>query len=664
MDFDLAGYLASEPLPPSRAMQPLFEAVVNAMHAVDDLRQGGGKISIGIDRDDRQGSLEEGNSDPVGRVVGFTIQDNGIGFTDENYGSFNTSFSRYKKIRGGKGVGRFCWLQAFGNVEIESTYNQEGVWYERRFSFKAKDGVIGGETPTKSRGSERLTRVHLKDLRSQYAVPTKPETIAWKILEHCLFAFLAEDPPVVTVTDPSEESDVSLNEMFQKRIQPSMMDEALGLNGCSFRLRHFELVSGEPGQQHSIHLCANKRDVVQLNLSKHIPSLSRKLECTEGSSFYYQCYVEGKYLDRHVDRDRTSFGFPKDGELGFGEPSEEVLYSSLVGKAKEHLATQLEQLRDGVRLKARRIVEEVSPEYRPLLKDFDAGVDDFGPDASEDELVRRFNELHLERELDARNKASQLLSAMPDPDDQKAYDAQFDHYLESVDPTAQVNLAKYVLHRRTLLHLLRKRIQMMPNGAYEREERIHEIVFPMRRTSDDTEFHRWNLWIIDEKLAFHSHLASDRPLSDITGVPADGKEPDLLVLNKPAAFSDREDTPLNSVVIVEFKRPERKGYSNDENPIDQVQGYVRTIRERKALDLRGRHLEVRDTTPFYCYIVADLTSTLRQIAEERGFTKTPDGLGYFWFNPNSTSYVELISLDKLIQDAERRHEALFRKLGL
>ena len=41
-----------------------------------------------------------------------------------------------------------------------------------------------------------------------------------------------------------------------------------------------------------------------------------------------------------------------------------------------------------------------------------------------------------------------------------------------------------------------------------------------------------NLWLIDERLAFHTYLASDKPLSamPITGSKS-GKEPDICVLN-------------------------------------------------------------------------------------------------------------------------------------
>jgi hypothetical protein len=73
---------------------------------------------------------------------------------------------------------------------------------------------------------------------------------------------------------------------------------------------------------------------------------------------------------------------------------------------------------------------------------------------------------------------------------------------------------------------------------------------------------------------------------------------------------------------------------------------------------------VTDGTPFYCYVIADLTPRLRDIAKIRGFTNSPDALGCFWYNPEFRSYIEIISFEKLIQDAQQRNMALFKMLNL
>ena len=85
----------------------------------------------------------------------------------------------------------------------------------------------------------------------------------------------------------------------------------------------------------------------------------------------------------------------------------------------------------------------------------------------------------------------------------------------------------------------------------------------MRSASDDYEFRRQNLWLLDERLAFHDFLASDKPISSIsfTGETS-GKEPDiasLRVFDNPFLVSEK-GVPAASLTVVEIKRPMRKGY--------------------------------------------------------------------------------------------------------
>ncbi len=59
-----------------------------------------------------------------------------------------------------------------------------------------------------------------------------------------------------------------------------------------------------------------------------------------------------------------------------------------------------------------------------------------------------------------------------------------------------------------------------------------------------------------------------------------------------------------------------------------------------------------------------MTPTLVQQAENYGYTKMPDGQGYFGFNNPSNAYIELMPYSKLVVDAKKRNAAFFRKLGL
>lgn len=162
----------------------------------------------------------------------------------------------------------------------------------------------------------------------------------------------------------------------------------------------------------------------------------------------------------------------------------------------------------------------------------------------------------------------------------------------------------------------------------------------MRKTSNDVAWDKQNLWIIDERLAYHRFLASDKAVASFSNLKGNRDEPDLFVLNDPAVFVGSGETPLNSAVIVEFKRAERGNL--DQNPIEQVLGYVRKLRGAKIKDGRGRTVQVHSNAVFNCYIIADLTPQLRSMAETSFLDPTPDECGYFGFNRNYKTYVEII----------------------
>lgn len=100
---DFVGRISNISLSPSpnNALIPLYEAVTNAIQAIEDKFGGDnlalGQIDIYVLRDDREDS----------RPNGFKVVDNGIGFTQVNLSAFLTSDTRNKIKRGGKGVGRF-----------------------------------------------------------------------------------------------------------------------------------------------------------------------------------------------------------------------------------------------------------------------------------------------------------------------------------------------------------------------------------------------------------------------------------------------------------------------------------------------------------------------------------------------------------------------------
>ncbi|MGB8099354.1 MAG: hypothetical protein WCF17_19525 [Terracidiphilus sp.] len=76
---------------------------------------------------------------------------------------------------------------------------------------------------------------------------------------------------------------------------------------------------------------------------------------------------------------------------------------------------------------------------------------------------------------------------------------------------------------------------------------------PLKKTSSEVRLDSCNLWLIDERLAFHNYLASDKALSSmpITGC-TETKEPDICALNvydEPILMAEGQRLPLASIQI-------------------------------------------------------------------------------------------------------------------
>jgi hypothetical protein len=214
-----------------------------------------------------------------------------------------------------------------------------------------------------------------------------------------------------------------------------------------------------------------------------------------------------------------------------------------------------------------------------------------------------------------------------------------------------------------------KAIQADEEGKYVKEEVLHNLIMRMRATSDDVDHKASNLWVIDEGLAFHNYLASDKPISSmpITGSTS-GLEPDLLALkvnDGPFLVSERDNVSLASIVVVEIKRPMRKdAASGEKDPLNQALKYLERVREGKVTTAKGRLIPGSYQIPGFCYVISDLTSAVQERCKMYGLRRTQDNLGYFGYNDNYKAYIEVMSFDRLLSLAHQRNRAFFDSLGL
>jgi hypothetical protein len=73
---------------------------------------------------------------------------------------------------------------------------------------------------------------------------------------------------------------------------------------------------------------------------------------------------------------------------------------------------------------------------------------------------------------------------------------------------------------------------------------------------------------------------------------------------------------------------------------------------------------VPETVPFFCHVVASLTTKLRKQLDNLDYDEGPDGQSYFSFNSKLKAYIEVSSYAKILVDAQKRNKAFFDKLGI
>ena len=668
---NLKGRLRNTSLPKSHGLMPVFEAVVNSIHSIEEKESFGenGKIVVKIIRV-KQSDLAEDDSHQE-PISGFEISDNGCGFNEENLSSFKTLDTDYKIELGCRGVGRLMWLKAFDSIDVASTYlNQAGDMSHVAFSFDETKGVHR-EKQSSSKESETNTKIALQGFDKKYlkSVPRSLHAVATQLLRHCLWYFVRDGgAPDILVRDGMES--VSVQSLYDEYMHANAQHETIDIGDHTFELTHIKFtVLGN--DKHQLALCAANRLVKEESLQGKIPGLFGKLSDDEGE-FFYTCYVSSTYLDENTRSERTSFTLEEDwgdGIFAESEISLKDIKEQVVVRSKAYLKEFIEQNVSASRERLKTFIDGKAPRYRPIEKyvpDEDLFID---PAISDLDLELHLHEHWYRVERDLLEDGQDVMDQLTD-EIQEEYESRVQEYLERVNDLKKSDLANYVFHRKVIIELLSKSIEILKNGKYEVEDRIHELLMPMRTDSESELADSCNLWLLDERLAFHSYLASDKPLKSMPVTnSASGKEPDLIsvsIFDNPICVRSGTQFPLASVTVVEIKRPMRNDMKEgeDKDPLDQALGYLERIREGSVQTPAGRLIPGSDNIPGYCYVLCDLTEKMIKRCKSASLQVTSDGMGYFGYNPNYKAYIEVISFDQLVRSATERNSAFFEKLGL
>lgn len=645
---------------------PVTEVIVNAIQAIEELQPPNGLVEIRAIRS-AQVDLDE----PLPEITGFIVIDNGIGFTDVHRKSFDTLYSAQKLAEGGKGFGRFTCLKYYEYVDYFSCYRSDGKVFERSFSMGKDTEIIVNESVVEKVSGEQGTRVELKSSIKPFH-DKNLDLIARRLVEKLLPHFISERPcPRILLCESDGSNPIVLNDYIGDR-KDSLIVEAKVANGTftitgkssdqKFSVRTFKIYSPSTARSR-ISLVAHRREVTTTSIQNYVPEFSEEFYDTLSSSekdekrnFIVVSYVMGSYLDENVSLERGGFEFPKDTPDSIHEFSQQQIEINASKLAQRTVGTEVEERITRKTKRVQDYVRDEAPWHRDTLANIDFSSIPYNPTAAQ--IDNALHQQDFKEEARVKNEVRELL-AEKDSDSLKEKAGEI---ARRVSDRSKNELAHYISLRRSVLDLFEKSLESNPDGSYHAEDVVHDIIFPVKRDSENTPFQDHNLWIIDERLNFTEYLSSELPMN---GPRSD--RPDLLAYDKRIGFRGGNEAS-NPVTVFEFKKPQRDDFvnpSSKEDPIEQIIRYVNQIRKGKYKTPRGREMQIQKNTPFYGYVICELTQKVKDWLEEiKDFKPMPDRLGYFRNHENINLYVEVWGWDKALKDARNRNRIFFEKLGI
>ena len=675
---NIANKVRNTRLPRTKPLMPLFEVISNAIHSIEEavatglIKDGEGEIIVDCIRNGSDDTLKQLKEIDQYPIHSFKVSDNGIGLNKENWISFTEADTDHKIEIGGKGVGRFVCLKAFRELNIYSEFMEEGV--RKAISCDFRPTKVGFENITNPtlKNKRTGTEVKLSEIKPEYQknLIYSLHSIATEIVSHFKLYFIRKQAPKIIVRNQNNV-EYDLSRVFDTEFKSDVKQKDFSIEGETFILFVTKALNI---QSHKINFCAHNRSVIREGLYSKIIDLGKKsITDSDGSSFFYQAYIVGKLLDDNVDTERIGFDFPDGNDDDDEEESSDLNLAKLrrasINAIEELLEEYLTQVRKHKVESYKPTIEEELPQYRGTLLHRKEAVSKLPPDLSKDKLDIELYKIEADWRLEVKQEKIQLLEDVESITDHEEYIKRYEKFLTDFNEIGKSDLARYVVHRKTIIELLEKLIEQIAGGKFENEDLIHTVFFPMQTNSDEITPDKQNLWLIDERLTYHSFLASDKSFKSIGEVTSESRErADLLIYNEAFAFSDSKTSPHNSFTIVEFKKPMRddyKDYDDDKNPIEQSEKYIENLIDGKVKGRNGRFVEVNDKTPFYIYIVCDITPSLEKILKRREFDPTPDGKGFFKIkSKHYSAYFEVLPFEKVLADAQKRNRILFEKLNI
>ena len=570
-------------------------------------------------------------------TLSITIEDNGEGFNDKNFGKFVELLNYEDESR--KGIGRLIFLNYFNEIEVVSYYeNNKKRSFTYSNDFEGKESEYTIETVEKSSKNTILTMKGYSKKKLKEYNYLLPEAIKSHLISHFYPLFYTkkknkESLKIKIELNTKESNDnhnfYSQSTTFNVNEMPQLIEERVSqerVNLFDTIDFHYSITEKQNPNNPIIALSVDKRTIpIDVISYSNIP---------KGYEIVFLLY--STLFDGKSNSSRE--------ELTLTENDKTTIKRIFRKKIAETIISQIPKIKEE-NSKTLNTLNEKYPHLQGYFEESSIG------------LIDRTETLK-EAQNTFFNAQKEILEATHLNDEQ---------YKKSIEISSRL-LTEYILYRNIII----KNISQLNENNSESD--FHNIIVPMNKTLRKENFindiYSNNTWLLDDKFMSYTTILSNEEMNkllkeisiDEEKTKKKDKVPDIAIVfsSKP----NNEENKKVDVVIVELKKKGNIGLEKKEVVLSQLKQ-----RARKLVNYYPNKLQ-----RIWLYGLVDFDEEFIRSLKEQKFIEVYSNDKYFYgevdiipdHDKTQTiripTSINLLSYEAFIKDAENRNSTFLEIL--
>jgi hypothetical protein len=690
-------------IPPSKdKLRPVYEAFINSYEAIRDIANGKIVISMQLNKTLFSEKNEDLEFDSI------TIEDNGVGFNDEEFTRF-LNLDDTSKGLGNKGSGRIQFIHYFEKAEYESVFEdtssstgfrRRGFTLSKNDAFLQNNAIVRLDKEEECAATASYTILKLsnpletnaqKQENRGYYKSLPEEDLKDNIKNKFLALFcdnrnnlpeiklqrtitgVPDSPNAKTITkqdipdvDKSEDINVFYSKInMEGKVEKSTDAEMLNLK--SFKINQSEL------PKNSIKLVSKGEIAKGIKLDSIAPD-----DLIEGNRYLF--LLSGSVINNADADTRGNLHIPTEAEFkkSFGEPNlfpeEIVTIDEIREAANEKINTLYPEIVEHAEQKRIKI-ESLKEMF--LLNDETIARANIKPADDEaialEKIYKADSEIVAKKDIEIKRRIDKLNELTPN---RAEYQEQLDNEVKELTKVIplqnRTSLTQYIARRKMVLELFQKildrEIDNLRSGGRIDENILHNLIFKQASAKPEES----DLWLINEEFIYFKGM-SERLLQDLQyeGKNIFKDEKKLSEDEKNYRLKQSGDANLKRTDILLFPKEEKCIIIELKAPEIDVAEHLNQISKYASL-INNLSKDTFNFTTYYGYLIGE-NIDIDAIEDSDTDFKSAHSLNYI-FRPykriagkfgksDGALYTEIIKYSTLLDRAKLRNKIFIDKLG-